>query len=107
MTDFDKQAGARIRDFREKLGFSRDKLSEMADIGSKFLYEIECGKKGMSAYTLHNIAKALNVSTDYILTGEGKIDASTRINSMLSKFSPEDIPHIENILREFSQIARK
>lgn len=107
MQEFNKEVGLRIAILREKFDLSREVLSGLAGISSKFLYEIECGKKGMSAYTLHNIAKALNVSTDYILTGEGKIDASTRINSMLSKFSPEDIPHIESILREVSQIARK
>ena len=106
MQDFNKEVGLRIAMLREKFGLSREVLSGLAGISSKFLYEIECGKKGMSAYTLCNIANALNVSTDYILKGEGNTDTSTRVNSLLTSFSPEDIAHIETILREISTIAK-
>ena len=107
MQKVNKDVGLRIAMLRDKSGLSREVLSGLAGISSKFLYEIECGKKGMSAYTLYNIANALNVSADYLLTGEGNTDTSTRVNSMLSTFSPEDIAHIENILREISVIATK
>lgn len=72
MGDFIIDSGKRIRHLREKAGLSREKLSDLAGIGVKFLYEIECGKKGMSAYTLFNLSKALVVGCDYILTGNIK-----------------------------------
>ena len=106
MQDFNKQVGLRIAMLRERFGLSREVLSGLAGISSKFLYEIECGKKGMSAQTLFNIANALNVSTDYILTGEGNTDTSTRVNSLISSFPPEQIVHIENIIREINIIAK-
>lgn len=106
MQDFNKEVGLRIAMLRERFGLSREVLSGLAGISSKFLYEIECGKKGMSALTLFNIANALNVSTDYILTGKGNTDTSTRVNSLLTSFSPEDIAHVENILREVQIIAK-
>lgn len=40
-----KEIGARIRALRESDGLSRDKLAERVEISSKFLYEIEMGKK--------------------------------------------------------------
>ena len=41
------------------------------DISAKFLYEIEMGKKGFSADILCRISRALSVSCDYIMLGEG------------------------------------
>lgn len=64
-----RQAGKRIRLLRENKGYSREKFSELADISSKFLYDIECGHKGFSAKTLYMIAYVLDVSCDYILRG--------------------------------------
>lgn len=107
MKEFNKEVGLRIARMRNKIGVSQEVLSGLAGISAKFLHEIECGKKGMSALTLYNIAKALNISTDYLLTGEGNTDTSTRANSLLSLFSPENRMHVENILREVAQIAKK
>ena len=39
-------AGHRIRTIRKQRGYSREYLAELSDISTKFLYEIECGKKG-------------------------------------------------------------
>lgn len=100
MQEFNKEVGLRIARLRNKIGLSQEVLSGLAGISAKFLYEIECGKKGMSAYTLYHIARALNVSADYILTGEGSTDTSSRVSAMLSSFTPEQVAHTECILRE-------
>lgn len=68
------EAGHRIRLLREQEGYTRERLAELAEISPKFLYEIEMGKKGFSAYTLAQLAAILRVSTDYILYGEKEID---------------------------------
>ena len=65
-----KDAGERIRHIRRARGYTRDRLAEKATISSKFLYEIELGKKRFSAEVLCHIAKALEVSCDYIMFGE-------------------------------------
>lgn len=64
-----REIGFRIMSLRIDNCYSRKKFSKLAGISSCFLYEIELGKKGFSAYTLLRIAAALKVSTDYILTG--------------------------------------
>ena len=46
-------AGIRIRCLREEKHYTREKLAEMAEISTKFLYEIEVGSKGVSADTLY------------------------------------------------------
>ena len=51
--------------------YTREQLAYLANISEKFLYEIEMDKKGFSAITLMNLAKALEVSMDYIMLGKG------------------------------------
>lgn len=100
----DTEIGKRIRLLREKTGYSREHLSEMAGIGSKFLYEIETGKKSMSAYTLFNHA-ALNVSCDYILSGKTQNEDFSYIVNILSTMQKDDISRIEKIIKHIAEIA--
>ncbi len=62
--------GERISMVRIYRGLSREELAEQAGISSKFLYEIENGKKGFSALTLYEICTALDVPSEYLMTGE-------------------------------------
>ena len=105
MQEFNKAVGLRVAILRENLGFSREVLSGLAGISSKFLYEIECGKKGMSAYTLHNLARVLGVSADFLLTGG---QSGTRGNGdfFFSSFSEEQRVHVQSILRALLQLAK-
>lgn len=67
-----KVVGQRIKGLRLNRKMTREVLAEAAEMSVSFLYEIETGKKSFSAYTLSNLAKALNVEADYILCGELK-----------------------------------
>lgn len=67
--DLNVAIGKRIRLLRESQGKTRDVLSEEAEISPHFLFEIETGKKSMTSNTIINLAKALDVTTDFILTG--------------------------------------
>ncbi len=105
MQEFDAEVGKRVRALREKLGYSREKLSELAEVSTKFIYEIEVGKKGMSAYTLFNLSKSLGVSCDYLLTGKGESNSFGYIENALSTMSNEEILHVEQIVKHISSIA--
>ena len=62
--------GERIKYLRLTRKMTREELAEAAEMSTSFLYEIETGKKSFSAYTLDNLAQALNLTTDYILHGD-------------------------------------
>jgi len=70
MKDFNVSVGSRIKEKRLELKWTRDKLAYEAKISDKFLYDLEVGKKGMSAETLHKLSRALGVSADWLLGGE-------------------------------------
>jgi len=73
------EAGKRIHKIRMMRGFTRKYLAEQAGISSKFLYEIENGKKGFSAHVLYNLCNVLKVDCDYILTGKERPEYLTRL----------------------------
>ncbi len=72
---FNKEIGARIRWQREFLEYSREALSEMADISTQFLADIEMGRKSMTAITLKKLSESLHVTTDYLIFGNEKPDS--------------------------------
>lgn len=75
MNDFNSVVGGRIKEKRLEIGFTRENLARKSRISDKFLYDIEVGNKGMSAETLYKVAKALGVSTDWLL--DGQVDSET------------------------------
>ena len=52
----------KIKGLRIHQGYTVEQLAEEANISTKFLYEIEAGRKGFSANVLYKISKALNVT---------------------------------------------
>lgn len=63
------EVGRRIRLLRINKSLSREALAEEMNISARFLYDIEHGRKGFSAYTLKKLALALEVSCDTIIFG--------------------------------------
>ena len=50
-----------LKFYRNELGFTQDKLSELSGISSDYLSEIERGKRTPSFKRMDLIAKALNI----------------------------------------------
>ena len=93
-----KEMGKRIEKTRESQGMTRETMAERTGISTKFLYEVERGKKGISAQTLLKLAQTLSVSTDYLLTGE-KDTTIWDEKKMLSTLDPEKVRKIERIVK--------
>lgn len=92
-------AGYRIKELRKAKGYTREEFAEKASISSKFLYEVENGKKGFSAENLYNIAQALEVKCDYILTGNTS-DCYEKIAArMLEMFNDSQIEKVSLLLK--------
>lgn len=73
-----------IKSVRCARRLSVKELSQKADISTKFLYDIEAGKRGVSYITLYKIASALNVTCDYLILGEER-NISNELISVLEQ----------------------
>lgn len=95
----DKEVGARIKYLRETNRYTRDAFADKISISSKFLYEIETGRKGFSANTLLRISQTLSVSCDYILCGHGERNkVSKEIGDILESMDPGQMERVKEIL---------
>lgn len=91
--DYEK-LGDNIRVYREFRGFTQEKLAELSNISEKHLSKIERGKINIKLDTLVNIANALNMSVDKVLTGVSVLntdnDYISQITYHLSKMTLEE-----------------
>ncbi|MBQ9442325.1 MAG: helix-turn-helix transcriptional regulator [Selenomonadaceae bacterium] len=93
------EIGKRIRVIRELQKKTREQIAEIANISPQFLFEIETGRKSMKAQTIINLSKALEVTTDYILTGNNNAPTSKILKNL------ENLPsNALNIAEKFLEI---
>ena len=103
----DRYVGERIRELREIQCYTREALAEKVEISSKFLYEIETGKKWFSADVLCRISQALSVSCDYIMLGEEVSNqGSEQINCLLEALGHQQVRRIQNVLLMLSDMCK-
>jgi len=69
-----RQVGKRVRLARQSRGLTLDQASEAADTSIQFLSQIEKGEQAMTMLKLGRLAKALGVTTDYLLFGYPPLD---------------------------------
>lgn len=101
---FYKEAGKRILKVRRMSNMTRDVLAEKAGISSKFLYEIESGRKGFSASTLYDICTALGVRSDYLLTGDEQSNEDTELAKAIQLFDRSKSKQLADILIDIYKI---
>lgn len=84
--------GERIKQRRLELGWTQDHLCTKADLSKSFLSELENGKRSVSAANLLDIARALNVSLDFLMTGKASEETPSEvaIPTSLAKFAAEE-----------------
>lgn len=92
--------GERIKRLRLERKMTREKLAEEAELSVSFLYEIETGKKSFSAYTLGNLAKALDVNMDYIVYGEMEPEEGENPLQIQKVLTRENLLCIQQMLRK-------
>ena len=60
---------SKIKQLREKLGLSQEKLARLADVSNNTIFNIEAGRqKNPTIETISKIAKALNVSIEDLIS---------------------------------------
>ena len=96
------EIGQRLRQRRQDLGLTREKMSELADIGTGYYGQLEVGTSQMSVDTLIKLSRSMHLPMEYILFGENYTpgDASAVID-LLSRCSPRELALAEDVLKLF------
>ena len=75
--------GRRIREERQKLNLTQEKLSESIGVTTTYIGQIERGERCPTLDTLINISNSLGVSIDYLLHESVSPSSSTMNNLWL------------------------
>ena len=76
-------AGERIRNRREKMGLSRQKMAAQIGKAEKYYADIERGYCGMSLDTMIDIAGCLGITLDYLVFGRNGREELTEDSSSI------------------------
>lgn len=98
--------GQRVRKFRRKLGLSQNEFSELIGRSTTFLSYIENGTKKMSIETFAEVAHALNMSMDELMSG--CISGESKITSYdFSKILSDCSEYEKHILTDILKAAKQ
>ena len=99
-----QEIGKRIMDRRKKLGLTQEALAEKGEVTTQFVSYAESGKRAMRPENLLKFSSALEVSADYLLTGE-IIDKDLLILSdKLRRLTPSQVRTVEAIIDECNNL---
>lgn len=62
--------GERIKEVRERLGWTQERLAEEARLSKGFLSDVENNKRDISSTNVLKIANAMGASLEYLMRGE-------------------------------------
>ena len=111
MSGLAKIVGQRIRNYRTQLGFSQEKLAELAGCHPTYIGQIERGEKNATLESIEKVASSLNVSLSKLFENLGGQDTSKHnfplacYEFLMSK-RPEEQEQIMKILIEIDQYKR-
>lgn len=110
MTEVDvwmREVGQRIYNCRSNLGMTQEELAEKSGLTTQFISYVETGKRAMRSENLLKLSAALNVSTDYLLTGDIVDKDFLIFSDKLKSLSPSQIKIIEGIIDECNYLYNK
>lgn len=98
-----KGFGARTRQYREGIGLSKEKFAEMINRSENFVSDLEKGRTSASVHTVHQISKALKVTTDSLLYGDSVEDKKNYTNKevleeIINRCDDEELAILKDIV---------
>ena len=91
------EIGQRLRQRRQELGLTREKMSELADYG-----QLEVGTSQMSIDTLMKLSQSMHLSMDYIINGSSYEPGDTSgVQALLSRCTDRELKLAEDVLKLF------
>lgn len=80
-----KAIGARIQDLRKLQGYTQEQLAERMHVSIQMVSNLERGNKAIRIENLIRLSRILDISTDYILTGEEPRGASQALSDRIAR----------------------
>ncbi len=96
------EIGQRLRQRRNELGLTRERMSELADIGAGYYGQLEVGTSQMSVDTLLKLSGVMHLPMEYILLGQGwEPGDPSAVIDLLKRCTPRELKLAEEALKLF------
>ena len=99
------QMGERIISRRKQLRLTQEERAEAAGVTPQTISTAELGKKALRPANIIKICSALDISPDYLLLGRISNEDTAILNQKVSRLSPEQYRHLEDIVDSFIAVA--
>jgi len=77
-----EQLGKRVREERQKLNLTQEKLAERVEVSEAYIGQIERGERSMSLDTLVKLANQLGVTVDFLLSDSINFNDDQFVNQL-------------------------
>lgn len=94
------EIGNRISSRRRLLGYTQEQVADMMDVSIQMISNLERGNKAIRIDNLLKICQILQVSTDYILTGE---QSENELSKKINKLSERDYRLVSQMVDAMSE----
>ena len=102
---FIAEMGKRIQERRKALRLSQEELAERSEITKQTVSRAENGQRELGAGNVMKIAQALEVSTDYLLTGEYTSADVQILNQKVTNLTNGQYEFLEDFVKKFIEIC--
>lgn len=93
--------GKRLSQRRKQLDLTQEQLAEKMDVSIQMISNMELGKKAIRPENLLKVCKILDISSDYVLTGEKGEKETTDIFVKINRLSDKELEIIETLINYF------
>ncbi len=93
-----KQIGDRIFKKRKTMKMTQSELAEKVGVSTQMISNLECGKKAIRPENLVKICEVLNMSADYILTGNNTNNAIDEIIGKLANLTSDELQMVNEMI---------
>ncbi len=97
--------GRRIAARRDQLGLTQAEAAERAGLTQQFFACVETGTKNIRAASIIGVSRALNISTDYLLTGRVSDIDRSRLVKMLELLDDAQFYAMEQIIEDILRFS--
>lgn len=102
------QIGRRLREKRERAGYTREKLGELCGLSPRFIANIELGDSTFSLDSLMTVCRVLSCSADHLLFGDAVNDGiwsetTSKLEHLDVKYQPSVDKAIQGLIETIAK----
>lgn len=102
-----KAMGERLLLRRKQLRLTQEEVAEKADVTAQMISTAELGKKALRPENIVKLCNALDISADYLLTGNISDRDLDFLSQKIKSLTNEQYRHLEDMILSFLAVCKQ